>query len=365
MRFPVDLDRRLNRLHATAAKTAAEKALAGESIADDLIRLKQYEALLDSSRAPKRHRLVAAAIVATVCLLLAGLAWAVRIPNTNLHVAVVTDAVSFGLTEPWHWTGHWQLSDSVFRLDEMSELTLPPELSSVPQLTGRAWLDIENGLVALSDLELGSRGTFTFLSNPSATIYILSLNASLRGQLQISSNPAVSAGDEPSRQTALRTSHFEVPGTISFYDDGHPRIPARIRLGTKDKITWRNIPVNKLSFSRGDGSADEGSFFISGIQSGTVTLGDTGEKVALQEKDQLYLESPTGLIQELELGPDALRLSFKGRTKKASIGVTGFEENLTPTWLSYLYHQERLGFLWGAVAFLWGVLWSTRELLLK
>jgi hypothetical protein len=364
VRFPGDLSRRLDQSHAIAAKAAAEKALAGESIADDLIRLKEYEALLDLSREPNRNSLIAAAILGTACVLLAGLAWALRIPNTNLHVTVVTEALTFGLKEPWRWTGHWQLDDTVFRLDEMSELTLPPELSLVP-LKGRVWLDIEKGVVAMSELELGSGGTFTLLCNPSAPIYILSSNAPLRGQLQIKGNPAVSAGDAPSRPTSLRTAHFEVPGTLSFYDDGHPRIPARIRLSAKDKITWRNIPVNKISFLREESGADKGSFFISGIESGTVTVGDTGEKVQLKEKDHLYLESATGVIQELELSSDALRLSFKGRAKKASVGVTGSEENLVPTWLSYLYHQERLGFLWGAVAFLWGVLWSARELLLK
>src|SRR5262249_46507202 len=104
MRFPAKLTRRLNQVHAAAAKAAAEKALAGESIADDLIRLKEYEALLDLSRTPKRNSLIGAAMVGTACLLLAGLAWAVRIPNTNLHVTVVTDALTFGLTESWHWT---------------------------------------------------------------------------------------------------------------------------------------------------------------------------------------------------------------------------------------------------------------------
>ena len=362
MRFPGDLSRRLDRSHAAAAKAAAEKALAGESIADDLIRLKEYEALIELSRTPKRNSLIAAAILGTACVLLAGLAWAMRIPSTNLHVTVVTDALTLGLTEPWQWTGHWQLGD-VVRLDEMSELTLPPELSLAPTLKGRAWLDIENGSVTLSELELEPEARSP--SYTSAAIYILSLNSPLRGQLQISGNPTVSAGDAPSQPTDLRAAHFDVPGMLSFYDDGHPRIPARIRLSARDKITLRNIRINKLSFFREESGADAGSFFISGIESGTVTVGDTGEKIALNEKDQLYLESPIGIIQELELGPDTLRLSFKGRAKKASFGVTGFEENLVPTWLSYLYHQERLGFLWGAVAFLWGVLWSARELLLK
>jgi hypothetical protein len=363
--IPADLVRRLRQARAARTLAAAEKALAGESIADDLTLLQAYEKLLELSRVPSRNNLIAAAIIGTACFLIAGFAWAVRIPSTKLHVTVVTDAVTFRLVEPWHWAGHWQLGDTIFRLDELSQLTLPPELSSQPELNGRAWLDVEKGAVALSELELGASGTIALLRTPPAAIHILSLSATLRGQAQISGTPIVAAGDAPSRQIALKAPHFEIPGTVSFYDAGRPRIPARLRLTAKDKITWRNIRVEKLSFSREEPGAVEGSFFVSEIKSGTVTLGDTGEKVELKEKDQLYLASLSGVIQEIELGPDSLRISFEGRAKKISVGVTGFEENLVPTWLSYLYRQERLGFFWGALVFLWGVLWSTRQLLFK
>jgi hypothetical protein len=365
VRLSSDIILRLRQQYTAAARVAAEKALAGAPIADDLTRLKDYETLLALSRASERNNFIAAAAVGAACVLIAGLAWGLRIPSTKVHATVVADTVTFRPAGSWSWTGNWQLGDGPFRLDELSELTLPSELSSKPKLTERAWLDVEKGSVTLSELELGAGGTVTFFRSPPSVLQILSLNAPFRGQAQVSGTPVVSAGDANFRSAESETPRFEIPGFTSFYDAGRPGIPARIRFNAKDKITWWNIPVERLSFAREGSGGVGGPFFVSGIESGTITIGDTAEKVVLKGQDQLILESPSGVIRELELGPDSLRISFEGHAKKVSVGVTGFEENLVPTWLSYVYHQERLGFFWGAVVCLWGALWSTRQLLFK
>jgi hypothetical protein len=356
--------RRLRRILSATATAAAEKALAGEPIADELARLKSYEELLELARRPTHANLIAATAIGAACLIIAGFAWALHIPTTKVHGTIVADAVAFGLADAWHWSGNWRLGDGMFRIDEVGELALPPELSAQPELKGRAWLDIEHGQLALSDLELGAHGTLALLRNPSGAIHLLSLNAALRGQAQVSGTPVLSAGDAPSRSATLRTPQWDIPGTIAFYDAGRRSVPARIELSAKDKIVWQNIPIERLSFAHEAGGG-EGPAFISGIRSGTVTVSETGEKFTLREKDHLHLEVSSGIIQEIELGSDALRISFEARARKASIGVTGLEENLVPTWLSYVYHQERLGFFWGAVVFLWGMLWSARQLLYK
>ena len=56
---------------------------------------------------------------------------------------------------------------------------------------------------------------------------------------------------------------------------------------------------------------------------------------------------------------------FEGKVRSASTGPSGFERELQPSLLEYLYHQQRLGFFWAAVSFLWGVLWSARTLIFK
>jgi hypothetical protein len=356
--------RQLRNAHATTAAAAAEKALAGQPVADDLARLKEYEQLIELSRRPTRTNVIAAAMVGAACVLIAGFAWALHVPTTKIHATIVSDAISFRLADAWSWSGNWHLGDGLFRIDEIEELALPPELSPQPELKGRAWLDVERGQLALSDLELGAHGTMGLLRNPTGAIHLLVANAALRGQAQISGSPVLSAGEMPSQSANLRTPQWEIPGIIGFYDSGQRSIPTRIQLSAKDSIVWRNIPIERLSFVQ-EAGAGEGPTFISAIRSGTLTVSETDEKFTLREKDHLSLDLVSGIIQELELGSNVLRISFEARARKVSSGVTGFEANLAPTWLIYMYHRERLGFFWGFVGVLWGVLWSARQLLFK
>jgi len=362
----IDIVRRLHQARTKMFAAAAKKALHGHPVTEELALLKSYDQLIESSGAVRRATLLAAALVALFCFLAAGTVWAVRVPSTNVRLTIVTDAVTFRLAETWRWNGSWRLRDAPFRLDEMSELALPPEFSARSDLKGRAWLDVENGQVSLAAMEFRAHGTLALVrSAGSANYFVLSLHAPLRGQAQISGAPEISAGERPGVAVATNAPRLEIPAIASFYDSGRPSIPARINLGVKDKIVWRDMAIERLSFARESSVGDALPVFVSAITGGTVTLVDTGEKVTLREADQLYLEGATGTIQELEIGPDSLRLVFEGTVKKIALGATAAGENLTPTWLTYIYHQERLGFFWGAVVFLWGVLWSGRQLLFK
>ena len=362
MRLPSDIVSRLRKARSATAEKAVEKAIKGHPVAEDLARLETYDKLIAMSGHPRRRNFLVAATVAVLCFVAAGIIWAVRVPTTTVHVTVVTDAVLFSLAAPWRWSGNWQLGDGVTRLDEMSEIILPPEVSAAPELKGRAWLDIDKGRVAINDLQFETRGTLAIFHQRPRGLLVLARNAPTRGFLQMSGSPVVSAGISPSQSLELRTAAFDIPGIVSFYDVGRSSIPARMAIRVGDTVTWRNLPVAGLSFSREEGQA---GIFVSGIRSGTVTMTETGEKRTLQEKDRLYLDLASGTIHELEMGPDSLRISFEGVAKDVAVGVSGPDERLVPTWLDYIYHQQRLSFFWGAVVFLWGVLWSARELLLK
>jgi hypothetical protein len=94
-----------------------------------------------------------------------------------------------------------------------------------------------------------------------------------------------------------------------------------------------------------------------------MTLSDTGEAIELKAGDPLYLKGASGVISGLEIGSEGLQLWFDGEVQGISQGIPGFGRNLKPTLLAYLYHREKQGFFWGAVTFLWGLIWSGRRLL--
>lgn len=362
-----ELIQRLKNARKAAFVTAAEKALSGEGVEHEIARLKEYESLIELSQKSNWPTTIAAMVVGAFCLIVAGLAWTLHVPNTKVRLTVVSDVVSFRPANPWRWTGSWRLKEAPFRLDELSELSLPPEFSQQSEIKGRSWLDIDKGKITLSAIELGAHGSFSIWHGTSSVTNLVSLDASLRGEIQVTGTPTVSAGDAPSHATATWSARLKAPVVVLFQDVGRaaPAIPARLRFSPDEKIIWRNISVRRLSFSRETSGIATLPQFISGIKSGSITLTETSETLPLREQESLRLDSPEGIIQEFEIGPDTLRIVFEGKVRKISRGSVGFEEELTPTWLSYIYHQERLKFFWGAAIFLWGLLWSGRQLLLK
>jgi hypothetical protein len=74
----------------------------------------------------------------------------------------------------------------------------------------------------------------------------------------------------------------------------------------------------------------------------------------------LKLEALSGRLTQLNIG-EKIKIQFEGRAKAIQIGPQGFERNLEPNWLTYLYNQEKLVFIWSAFLFIWGILWSIRK----
>jgi hypothetical protein len=362
------LIRRLKNARAAAFVTAAEKVLSGERVEEELARLKDYESLIELSQKSNWPTTIAAIVVGAVCLALAGSAWTLHVPNTKVRLTIEkSDVVSFRLASPWQWTGSWRLKDAPIRLDELSELSLPPEFSQQSEIRGRSWLDIDKGKITFSAVDLGAGGSVSIWQSASSVTNLVSLDAPLRGEIQVTGTPTILAGDGPSRQTAAGSVRLKAPVVVQFRDSGRaaPAIPAGIRFSPDEKIVWRNISVSRLSFSRETSGTATLPQFVSGIKSGSLTLTETSETIPLREQESLRLDSAEGIIQELEIGADSLRIVFEGKVRKISKGSVGFAEDLTPSWLSYVYHQERLKFFWGAAIFLWGLLWSGRQLLLK
>jgi hypothetical protein len=290
----------------------------------------------------------------------------IRIPTVNIDGSVKTDTVTFQLAGDWQTNEPWRLGTSPFRIEEFSEIGLPPELSPDNHLELRAWLDVEKARVTMSNFELSKGGRLSIFRVSPAAVSLLSGGAPFRGRAHLLDEATMLGGDGGSlRQRFSKSVQFAVPAAIPFFSDGKSNIPAQLRFGTADRIVFRDIPVRALSFSReGIGNLTL-PVFISGITSGSITIGETNEKITLGDAERLSLGPMDGFIHELEIGPRFLRLSFHGKSSAVSIGSGVFEQNLVPTWVSYLYHQQQLGFFWGAVVFLWSMLWSARQILFK
>jgi hypothetical protein len=233
--------------------------------------------------ASDRRNLRAALIVGGLCVFLAGLAWAWHIPYAHVNVTATTRVAVFRLADPLHFAGNWQLDeDGGLSLANFSELTLPPEFTS-QALKGPTSFEVTQGRAAVSGLRFDADGALRILREEAA-LHILASDAPLQGQVQLFGN--ISAVADGVGETA--TAHFDnIPGVVSFFADGtKSKLAARIDLKPKHKIVLRNIKVDMLSLSQDESGTGE---FASGIETGSVTIGESGDKVELSDEDQLHI----------------------------------------------------------------------------
>ena len=77
--------------------------------------------------------------------------------------------------------------------------------------------------------------------------------------------------------------------------------------------------------------------------------------------DQLIASGVHSTRFEIASDKHGFKIIFQGTVKEIKAGPSGFEQDLLPTWLEYLYHQEQLAFFWSVIVFLWGVFWGLRN----
>ena len=188
--------------------------------------------------------------------------------------------------------------------------------------------------------------------------------APFRGDVDVSGNVSARAG--LALGTSLPPQTFDPdtpPGRYGFQYDGRSALPALIHVSlVDDKLSLREIPVSALSFFEERADGTQGSSFTSQIISGTLTMTDTGERITLAPAAALRLTDAHGMVSTLKVTRKDVQVKFEGTAGDVTLGTGDFARSLKPTVLEWLYHQQKLGFFWGAITFLWGFAWSARRL---
>ena len=342
---------------------AAQKLAAGAPADDELHRIDQIQTLLKFLPESNRGRLFGAGAIAAACLVVASLPWTIR-PSAHVQMTVTTDKVIVGLDKSFNWSGTWNLNAGKLRMEYLSRVELPPELTATNLLTGLAWLESSNGNFALKSLELQANAEISFdkLDQGDTTWRIAFRNAPMLGQLEVSGAPAISAGRSPGQPVPLSQATFGIPRIVPFNHDGG-QTAAVLSVTPRNALELVDLPIKQISFAREE-EEEEGSdtLFRSAIVKGKLTILSTKEEVPLDAGSRLRLSGVKGVISNMTIGDGGITLAFDGMVGGASIGPLGYERELRPSWLEILFHQQRFGFFWSAVTFIWGLLWGARAL---
>ncbi len=359
-----ELRRRLEAERDAAIREAAERLLAnsGEDVGDHVGRIDTYSKLLAAMPRDRMRQGLIAAVVSLICVSAVGLAWALRVPETKIILAVQGEAIALKLTEPWAWSEDLSINPDSFRLEELTMLELPAPGSVIERLEGSAWAQVEAGQATLTRLELGEGGDLRVETGDNGIVAIYTRGAVFSGDLTVLGTTKVSAGAQSVDGKIAYRLELSFPETILFRADGQSAVPAQLRIRPKEDFVLNDLRVQSLSFSRDRSDRPGTQIFVSTITGGTVLLSDISETVELQRGEPLSLEGVRGRVTQIRVD-DQIDVRFEGVAEEVHIGPAGFERDLAPTLLQYLYHKQRLPFFWSAVTFLWGLLWSVRKLL--
>lgn len=121
------------------------------------------------------------------------------------------------------------------------------------------------------------------------------------------------------------------------------------------------VRIASLSFGRERSGRDDRLPFRSAILGGGIRLLDTGRTATLQPGEPIWLQDFTGMITSLRIEESTIRLQVVGTAARIAVGPPGFEDELTPTVLAYLYNKEGLKALWGSFLFILAALWQLRN----
>jgi hypothetical protein len=357
-----ELRQRLEAKRDEAIHEAAERLLkeVDADMGDILPRIEAYSKLLAAIKPPPSREWAWAIIVAVLCLSSAGLLWSVRVPRTRITLNLQSDAVELTLAAPWSWSGDLPLETSPVHLEALSVLDAPLLGSAIESVRDQAWMTLEGGSASLKQLGVEPNGVLTIESAGKSRLDVYARGAKFGGQLLLSGSVHLAVGKEAANTSLDQQFELTIPEGITFRAKGATAVPTHFQVRPRAPWILRDLRMRDLRFSQETPAEPGAVSFMPAILGGTLTLHDVSETVMLREKNRLSLMGVEGRVVDLR-AKDGIDLIFEGTAQQIQMGPNGFEQNLAPTYLAYVYHQKPLAFFWGAVVFCWGVLWGIRK----
>lgn len=341
------------------------KAQDEKDIESLLEKISIYNSILSSVPDQKRKKtdMVVATLIWLICVSLVGLAWGKRLEHTKVVLQVETQSLAVELAEPLDWSEGIAVVPDKVSIERMDVLQLTGATSSF-DFKGRVSGEMSGGNIRLAALKQSPEGELLIRSVDGELIEIASKNAVFNGRLTLSGDTIISAkrsADRIASNYAVASS--KGPESIIFQSQQGGAVPAVLRFSPKKELVLQNLKIRALNFSQKKPMASMESDFVSGISGGSILLSEIAETIDLRKTDQLSLSGVAGNLTEIRV-KDSILLRFEGEVEQILKGSKDFSQDLRPSYLQYIYHQQPLTMFFSAVTFLWGISWSAKKLLL-
>ncbi|HEV7429304.1 MAG TPA: hypothetical protein VGQ46_23370 [Thermoanaerobaculia bacterium] len=342
---------------------AGQRLVSGDAASEvqpDLDEIETYSRILDAM-GPKKRRTnwIVPAVVAFVCVTVAGVLWSVKVPRTSISMAAQTGTMRFLLAQPWHIENAFH--SPLMHFERLSTIQAPNLGLSLNEKSTDAWFELRGGTVNLEMLDIG-RGARVEINNDLGEMDIYASGARLSGKLTVLGNVTVIAGPRAGETSVSTSYQLEIPETVEFAVLKPQRIASQVSVHQPAAWALGRLSAEELDFEREEVRGAGERSLTSEVKSGTLRFDDTSwPALELREGDVVGIR-PTESAVLMTRGADhAIHVTLSGLVSSIRVGDAASQRNLAPSYLEYLYGQKSLGFFWGAIVFLWGFIWSVRN----
>jgi hypothetical protein len=234
----------------------------------------------------------------------------------------------------------------------LTSLEPPPEIKRDSVASKNVTLHAPQ--LSLASLSISPGTDVTFDSKAAASgvkPWLLSQNGSISLQFEATGPLSI---DADSQTLSTDVTNDPLPVVVTSAKATKAFQTLSVFAKTSGSFSLGDLPsapgVSLLRFGRRSSTSDQSTAFVSTIVSGSVSLVDVSHEEQLKPNAALQLERFKGHLTELRATPDGFRVGFSGTVSRLKIGPSGFAEDITPSSLEYLYHQEWIKLIWVVAA---------------
>jgi hypothetical protein len=362
----------MNRILAREAAARRERLLAaiGQRLGSDpnanlrseLQELQMWSWLQASLPASRAAAIFWPALVGLLSLAVVGLAWEWPRGTTRVVLNTSIEELSFRPTADWVWPDTKPVGDAEVSTEEAKQLSLPVANGAVKSDDLAASATLQAGQAKVVELIIASGSTVTLSSSAAEGVWLSVANGEISGGVAASKHITVKwRRTKREAVVAADLDDVDPPETVRFVG-GTAAVPTTVKFPMKNALELPAVGAEDLGFAR-EIKQDPGiQTVVPTVLEGILRLPDTGEEVRLARGDRLVIAGAAGTISRLRLD-GSIHLLFEGNARSIKVGPSGFERDFTPSWLDWLYHNQKLLFLWSAVSCVAGLLWSMKGFL--
>jgi hypothetical protein len=358
--------KQLHKLYLQKVEKAIRDAQAGapaDELKTDIEQISNYAKLLELTRGEFTLEAGFAIIAAVICLLVAGYLWSHRLSHNSIALSAETSTLQGEVKE------QWQL-DSPFRsplvhLERLNRISVPNLGVNINDADGDAWVRIEGGQINSQSLEVDP-GAVVAISADTTEASLFISRKPMRGKLTLVGKGTITAGAVPGQVSTRRSYDLDVPETVEFEVRDPGAVASRLTFHDPQKWSLGRAPFGNLNFALEEVRDVENTNFVSGIKSGTLTFNQTSwPPQPISEKDMLAVHDTRQSDIQIGAGDQRIHVTLNGIVQGVSLGQGDAKRLLGPSLLEYFYSQKTISFFWGAVVFIWSMIWGIRRAIFR